>query len=192
MKILVTGAAGFVGRHLCGHLETGGHEVIALDSPRGGGARVLDLRDERRVRVLLDDVRPDAVAHLAARTRPGATADMVSLIQDNVAMAFAVLEGALATASNPRVLIVSSSAVYGAVDRARAPIVESEPLRPVLPYGAATVSVEALAALYSAKGLDVLIARPVNLAGSGQSPGTTAAAFAGWTARPQAAGGGTM
>jgi GDP-4-dehydro-6-deoxy-D-mannose reductase len=73
--------------------------------------------------------------------------------------------------------------VYGPVPVARNPVVESEPLRPVLPYGASKVAVEALASVYAGQGLDIVTVRPFNLIGPGQGPEFVVARLAQQVAR---------
>ncbi len=63
MLALITGANGFVGRHLSNHLIESGDEVITSDLSDGGP----DLLDQQAFRDLLGSVRPDVVYHLAAK-----------------------------------------------------------------------------------------------------------------------------
>ena len=72
MRVLVTGSAGFIGRHMIETLRTAGHEPIGLDvrphSPPSCETLRCDLLDERRTKDALQRAQPDAVVHLAART----------------------------------------------------------------------------------------------------------------------------
>jgi GDP-4-dehydro-6-deoxy-D-mannose reductase len=80
MRILVTGANGFVGRHLCAVLAARGHTPIPSGRPqRGGGMLQLDLQDALNLRGVIDIAQPDAVAHLAGQAFvPAAIADPCS------------------------------------------------------------------------------------------------------------------
>src|SRR3954468_21002621 len=71
MKVLVTGASGFVGRATCEELVRRGHEVIALvrrpgSEPPGTRAQIGDLTDAASLQEAVPSQRPDAVVHLAA------------------------------------------------------------------------------------------------------------------------------
>lgn len=180
MRVLVTGAGGFVGGHLRSALELRGHGVVPVFSPRGatGGALAIDLADADLARRTVAHARPDAVVHLAARTRPSGLESIEALMDNNVRAAHNVLEAARCLAPRARVIVASSSAVYGAVPTERNPVIEEEPLRPVLPYGASKAAVEAVASVYAANGLDVVLVRPFNLLGPGQRAEFVAGRFA--------------
>lgn len=74
MKVLVTGSSGFIGQHLCRALVSAGHDVVGLDlmPPEDRDFRPVyrqcDILDERQVEDVMRSCKPDAVAHLAART----------------------------------------------------------------------------------------------------------------------------
>ena len=180
LRVLVTGAGGFVGGHLCRALELRGHGVVSLFSPRRatGEQLAVDLTDPEAVGRALADARPDAVVHLAARARPAGLESIQTLLDNNVRAAHNVLEAVRCAAPRARLIMVSSSAVYGAVSRERNPVVEEEPLRPLLPYGASKAAVEAVASVYAAHGLDVVTVRPFNLLGPGQGAEFVAGRFA--------------
>lgn len=186
MRVCVTGAGGFVGGHLRSCLDRRGHEVVALVSPRraaAGDGIATDLVDPGATARAVADAQPDAVIHLAARARPAALESMQELFDNNVRAVNSVLAAVRCLGRKVKVIVTSSSAVYGAVPLARNPIVEEQPLRPVLPYGATKVAVEAVASVYAAQGLDVLIVRPFNLLGPRQGPEWVAARFARQIAR---------
>jgi GDP-4-dehydro-6-deoxy-D-mannose reductase len=185
VRVLLTGATGFVGRHLCAGLEQRGHDVVPLISPRATAARgvALDLADVEATARVLRDVGPDGVIHLAARARPAGLEAAQGLFDNNVGAARGVLEAVRLHARRARVIVASSSAVYGAVPAGDNPIVEQRQLRPVTPYGASKVAVEAVVSVYAGQGLDVVTVRPFNLLGPGLRPEFVAAKFAQQIAR---------
>jgi dTDP-4-dehydrorhamnose reductase len=66
MRLMVTGGAGVVGSELCLHLRKSGHGVFPVDVTGAEGVIVADLRDEAEVCRVVEQIRPDAVLHLAA------------------------------------------------------------------------------------------------------------------------------
>jgi len=82
VKVLLTGAAGFIGSHVARHLLAGGDEVFAVVRPQGHAWRLADiqaslhlvecdLRDSRATEVCVARVRPDLCIHLAWYVEPG-------------------------------------------------------------------------------------------------------------------------
>ncbi|MGH7579558.1 MAG: NAD-dependent epimerase/dehydratase family protein [Gemmatimonadales bacterium] len=174
MKVLVTGADGFVGRYLVRRLAREGHPVVAACRPHGpavewGGRDVttapLELTDDRSVRGALES-GPDAVVHLAAvASNREAYADPGQAWTVN-AGGTARLAEALG-GSETRLLVVSSGEVYG--PGPSTPRRESDPIAPASPYAASKAGAE-LAALevWRRTGLPVIIARPFTHTGPGQ------------------------
>jgi GDP-4-dehydro-6-deoxy-D-mannose reductase len=176
MKVVVTGASGFVGRHLTRALAAAGHDVVTdTDAHRAA----LDLVDRGVADTLVRDADPDAVVHLAARAGPRDD-PWRALLRNNELSALRVLDAVKQHAPHARVLVASSSAVYGAVPRDRNPVRETEPLRPVTMYGASKAGTEAIAFAFAASGLRVTVCRPFNTIGPG---GDKRSALAQWTRR---------
>ena len=139
-----------------------------------------DVRDAAGLARVVIEVAPDAVIHLAAVAEPAAAeADPVQAYDVNLGGTLALVAAARAASPRPRLLIASSSAVYGAVRPAELPVTEDTPLRPLSVYGASKAAAE-LAALQVARahGLDVVIARAFNHTGPGQSASYVCAALA--------------
>lgn len=118
MNVLVTGADGFIGRHLSSHLE-GKHTVfravLETDSHASGREIALDLADLETVRVFTEGFRPDggvdAVIHLASRLASFEEINDMDILYDNLRITEGVLE--LVKALGPAKLInFSSIAVY--------------------------------------------------------------------------------
>ncbi len=180
MKLLVTGADGFVGRHLVRRLVREGHQIVAGCRPGGrpvdwGTADVtvvpLELTDDASVRQAVE-LGPDAVVHLAAiASNREASADPGQAWTVNAAgtarLAEALGRRRVAGQGDPRLLLVSSGEVYGPAGNT--PRRESDPVVPATPYAASKAAAE-LAALevWRRTGLQVVIARPFTHTGPGQ------------------------
>ncbi|HUY22215.1 MAG TPA: GDP-mannose 4,6-dehydratase [Acidimicrobiales bacterium] len=173
MRALVTGGRGFVGTWLTTHLTEQGDEVVAIDHE-------VDVTDGQAVRAAMFDAAPDVVYHLAALTHVGRSwTDPAEVLQVNATGTLYVLEAARACPRPPRVLVISSAEVYGAVPEERLPVSEDAPLAPVTPYAASKVAAEYLGVqAHLAHGLPVVRVRPFNHVGPGQSSGFVVPALA--------------
>ena len=170
MRVVVTGATGFVGHHLLRDLLDSGHEPVAvsdLDDARLGVPFVsCDLT--RSWPADLDGV--DAVVHLAGLSAVGPSFSAPQrYVETNSAMVTTMCEALLEAGSKARVLVVSSGAVYDAFQPQ--PIPETGALTANSPYVVSKRLVENLAAYYGGRGLDVVVARPFNHIGPGQKEG---------------------
>ena len=185
MKALVTGAAGFVGQHLCAHLRDAGDTVIGVDRADGP-----DLLDGPAVTRLLADVSPDVVYHLGGWSDVGASwTSPVECFQSNALGTLNLLQACVAN-GQPRVLAVSSADIYGKVSAADLPITESAPFRPVTPYAASKVAADQLALqAWLGYGLEIIRVRAFNHLGPGQSLNFVAPAIADRIAQNERDGG---
>ena len=174
MRALVTGAEGFVGRHLLAHLEAAGDDVIGVD--RGDGP---DLLDPSALDAFVRSVAPDAVYHLAGWSDVGGSWQQpLAAFQANADGTLNLLQ-ACVHAEVPRVLSVSSADVYGKVAPADLPISEGAELRPVTPYAASKIAADFLGLqAFLGYGLDVLRVRAFNHLGPGQTSRFVASAIA--------------
>jgi GDP-4-dehydro-6-deoxy-D-mannose reductase len=183
MRVLVTGADGFVGGHLSGYLRGRGETVIAWAGPRPAnytppGFDVVEVRDGVAVNRAIASAKPDAIIHLAAISSVAQShAEPALAFEVNAMGALHVCAAAKAVTPSPRLLIVSSGEVYG--DTGERPATETTVLAPMSPYAASKVASEAVALQFARSyGMHVVCARPFNHLGRGQAPNFAVPAFA--------------
>lgn len=186
MKCVVTGSAGFIGRHVCAELLERGHDVVGIDAftdyydtslkranahwlamrPGYHGVE-LDLATDGLEGVFED---ADAVIHLAGQ--PGVRlswADYFHVyVERNITASQRVLETTRRTGV-PRLVLASSSSVYG--NAPEYPTTEDSPTRPFSPYGVTKLSMEQLAWTYAENwGVPVVVLRYFTVYGPSQRP----------------------
>jgi GDP-4-dehydro-6-deoxy-D-mannose reductase len=172
VRVFVTGASGFVGRHLVPHLRTRGHEVVATDLE-------LDAADAAAVAKFVERTAPDAIVHLAGVSSVAAARqDPALAFRVNFLGAHALLEATARHAPQARLLLVGSGDAYGSAVPGAPPFTEASPLRPASPYSRTKAAADLLGASYRERGLDVLRVRPFNHTGAGQSDAFVASSFA--------------
>jgi nucleoside-diphosphate-sugar epimerase len=168
MKILVTGASGFVGRATCDELVRRGHDVVSLvrragsESP-GTRAQVYDLTDAASIQEAVPGQRPDAVIHLAAEI--ASQRDARKVWEVNVEGTRRLLEACLSNRDlpdgGPR-FVLASTVVTG---EAHGAVLEPDKPLPVeTPYGKSKQEAEKLVL---ESGLDAVVVRPSHIYGPG-------------------------
>jgi GDP-4-dehydro-6-deoxy-D-mannose reductase len=188
VRVLVTGASGFVGRHLVEALRRENADVVACGGPNDGNEYVtIDLRDADSLRSAVNAARPDVVFHLAAQSFVPAAVESPSSTYDvNVLGTARLAEAVRACPGNvsPRLVFASSAEVYGPREAHDYPLREVLERRPVNPYGASKAGgEELLLADAHSLGLDVVIARGFNQIGPGQNERFVVPSFATQLAR---------
>jgi UDP-glucuronate 4-epimerase len=201
-KVLVTGAAGFIGSHLCEALLQRGSEVVGLDSfessygrsvkeqnlrgiaataeALGAGFRLVegDIRDRELLARLCARERFGALAHLAARAGVRASlAEPLEYAEVNVEGTLVLLEEARRSGVE-RIVVASSSSVYGATPAES--FRENLPPAPVSPYAASKLAAEVYCQTYHALyGLQVTCLRLFTVYGPRQRPDLAIRTFVG-------------
>jgi len=189
VRALVTGAAGFVGRHLTTHLLSQGHEVSGLVHPTDGGPgslgpRVevfpLDILDEAALGAALRDFAPDTIFHLAAFSNPeGSWKEARRTLETNIIGAHNLLSAATETGRKPRMLLVGSAQQYGDVSADAQPIGEEQEQKPLTPYAVSKTSQELLGRRsFWSEELPVYVTRSFNHTGPGQADSYVSSSFA--------------
>lgn len=185
-RILITGAGGFVGRWLADELRgrlAGAGELFlgardAADRAALDDGVVLDLRDAASVERVVAEIRPTAVAHLAAVSAVSAVDRDVDVAWDiNVMGAMRLARAVMRHAAGARFVHVSTGDVYGGGD-GDAPINEAAPLAPRNMYAVTKASSDLLIGQMAGAGLNATRFRPFNHTGPGQTADFVVAAFA--------------
>ena len=182
LRVLVLGANGFIGSHLCDRLLKLGHHVRAFDRPGAPPYRDFapgesitwhwgDFRSKATLDAALDEV--DIVYHLISTTNPKtANENPMADVQSNVVHSIQLLDLIVSKSSPPKLIFVSSGGtVYGIPQVS--PISENHPTEPISAYGLGKLTIEKYINLYrQLRGLDSVVLRLSNPYGPGQKPGT--------------------
>jgi GDP-4-dehydro-6-deoxy-D-mannose reductase len=182
--ILITGVAGFAGRHLARLCADHGAEVYGLgrterpDDVALAGYDQMDLADGEGVRAVVARVKPNRVVHLAAEASVARSWEApAEVIASNVTTSLHLFEALRKEAPDALLLVACSGEEYGRPEWL--PVDETHPLGPKNPYASSKVMVDQLAASYQhLHGMRVIRTRAFNHAGPGQSDTYVVAKFA--------------
>ena len=193
MRVLVTGAAGFVGMHLLEYLCSEGHEVNGVVLPQDESAHrrlqehfnnvtilTADILDGLALQRLVAEAQPETIFHLAAFANPEDSLRQARLaLETNIIGAYNVLQAAFDKAQSLRVLLVGSAQQYGHVAEDDQPISEDRPLKPLTPYAVSKTSQELLGQQYFlSEQLPVFYTRSFNHTGPQQADSYVCSSFA--------------
>lgn len=179
--VLVTGAGGFVGKHVLERARARGVEAHAV---RG------DLRDSRVARLAVEEARPAAVIHLAA-VRVAGRPDPWSILGDNLLLCANVLDAVRELAPEAPVLIAGSAAQYGMA--APHHLSEAATTRPFTAYGAIKQVLETACTAGPLRGpARVIWTRSFNHVGPGQGLDAPVSSWARQVAEAEVGGGGNL
>jgi GDP-4-dehydro-6-deoxy-D-mannose reductase len=179
VKILVTGAAGFVGGHLLAELRRAypAAELIACGSQ--GGSWQLDITDRDACDALITRTQPDGCVHLAAVAAIGdAKADPQRAWRVNLGGTLALADAIKTHAPNCRMVFASTSDLYGTSFKSGVALNEAALPAPLNIYSATKAAADLALGAMAAQGLRVIRVRPFNHTGAGQQPSYAVPAFA--------------
>lgn len=182
MKALISGVSGFVGSHLAELLIHKKYEVYGIKRFRSDLSNVEHIKDLHLVEGdildltslegILQDIKPDEIYHLAANSYvPDSWKQPVHTIRTNTIGTTHMLEAMRKASPHAKLLIAGTSEEYGIVHPEECPITESQPLRPLSPYGVSKVAGEMIGAQYHRSyGLHIILTRGYNQSGPRRHP----------------------
>ena len=191
MRILVTGAAGFIGSRVAQAYLREGHEVTGVDNLVTGNRENVssgmsffqfDLVDDRQLLSLMRDFRPEVVSHHAAQVNVRRSwEDPVADLRSNILGSVILFRIAAEVISKPLIIYSSSGgAVYG--EPKRLPVKETHPVHPTSNYGVSKYAAELYLSAFQGNGLlRVIVFRYPNVFGPGQDPAGEAGVVAVFT-----------
>ena len=187
MKILVTGAAGFIASHVADAYVNAGHEVIILDDLSRGSRRNVnpksrfyqcDIRDREAIEKIFLLERPEIINHHAAQmdVRRGVREPLFDA-QVNILGSLNLIEAAVAYGAKRFIYAATAGAGYG--EPKQMPVAEDYPINPITPYGISKHTVEHyLFTFRFLYGLEYVVLRYGNVYGPRQSSQGEAGVFA--------------
>lgn len=185
--ILVTGAGGFVGRHVLPILRRdfpaarliAGERPASAPCPLADATIPLDLTEPHTLEAAILAAQPDAVLHLAAQASvPAAFADPLGSWQANLLGTVGLAEALLRLRPQALLVHASTAEVYGLSFRAGGALDEAAPFAPANPYAASKAAADLALGEMALRGLRVIRMRPFNQVGAGQSEAYVVPTFA--------------
>lgn len=181
--ILVTGAAGFAGTHMCDYLskfndelKVAGTDVIVPERSSCDEFISADITKSDAVDKMISKIKPDYIIHLAGTF---GNDDPQDIYRVNVLSITALLESL--RIHNPKAIFLAagSAAEYGRVTSDQLPVTEETPCNPITPYGLSKLLATETALYYNrVHGMNVMVFRPFQLIGRGVTTRLAPGAFA--------------
>lgn len=183
MKVLITGACGFLGSHLVRYIRDHTTDVCLYTTDCINGSNYysdnffeVDFTQDKQVLKVVEMIKPDCIIHLAGLF---GSSDPLMVYEANVTSLLILLEAVRQICPSTILLAAGSAAEYGTVSSEQLPISENTPCLPVSIYGQTKHLATQIADFYHrVHGLSVMIFRPFQLIGKGVSPKLAPGAFA--------------
>lgn len=172
MRVLITGISGFVGSHMAEYCLQKGAEVFGTIQWCSRTENIdhikkqiklmeCDIRDASSVAKIIEESKPDYIFHLAAKSFvPTSWHAPAETLMTNIIGELNIFEAVRGLGLNSRIQIAGSSEEYGKVLENEIPIRESNPLRPLSPYGVSKVTQDLLGYQYhESYGMNIVVTR---------------------------------
>lgn len=182
MIVLITGAGGFVGKHLLDHLQHAADVVLhgtVLDTSQLNSVMhdtrcqwwILDLRDPQATRDIVEHIKPDQIYHLAGQAYvPRSFEDPWETLDNNIRGTLNLLMAIQQLKLSTRFVNIGSADIYGPAQPSQLPLRETTPFTPASPYSVSKIAQDMLAYQYfNAYKLHTVRMRPFNHIGPGQN-----------------------
>ena len=176
MKVLVTGAGGFVGKHLCSLLSSNGHNVLGLDHSNTLDVPniekvIIDITDNEKINKVFSDFMPEVVYHLAGIAFVPTCEQNFKLALDvNVLGTYNLTKASELSNAKSRFIFISTANVYGIVTPDEMPLTESSEIRINNNYALTKLMGEDIINKYqNVNDIDCVIFRAFNHIGPGQA-----------------------
>lgn len=167
MRILIIGASGFLGGHVCQRVAAAGHSVVTAGRsalPGSAAHQIVDLATDQpgKVAAMLSALGPDVVVNCAGLT--AGDQDMLAAV--NITGTYALVAAMLSSGLPARLVHIGSAAEYGSGKPGDA-VAESTPARPETSYGSTKLAGTRLVELARSAGLEAVVLRVFNPLGPG-------------------------
>jgi GDP-4-dehydro-6-deoxy-D-mannose reductase len=178
LDILITGASGFVGKHLIDKLSEKKDKILGLDlsideksSDRNIDLEEVDIKDPDKVESIIERLKPSRIFHLAAQSSvKNSWQDPIETFRINVFGGINILEAVKKYSPGSKVLVVCTAEEYGNGNSPGEAIKETDKLNPSNPYAISKAALDFFSTTYNkAYGLNVFVSRSFNHMGPGQS-----------------------
>lgn len=179
MKVLVTGASGFVGQHLLRNLLDNGHE-IAITAPhpftfsyknKDHEGLIADLSNPKDCESLVDKANPSAIIHLAGMSHvQQSTEQRLEMAAGNISATLELFKAVYKTRKPCTIALASTAQMYKACgDHQETVVHENSEIELTLPYALSKLAAEYIARSFEDENLKIYIIRPFNHIGPGQA-----------------------